>query len=385
MAVSDHHGAESEGQADVDACLTETGVTMDQVRRWRHEGLLPVDVEQQWPEPYHGSETRYPIGTCAQIRATQSLFREKNRKDFVGLRLWRLGFAVSEDNWRPQLRHFARLADRVVPFVLRLRSRVDRNEEGDTLQEKAARHLPSSIILSRVMGRLGGEDLAIFYRVILELGLGEFESFDAPGGDEIRSRDKTATIKALDIGNAERHEILGNKLNFINVLPSALENAAKAFKIGSFAAAAEAPAEEIAKARDDARNALQIGFCLYEALKWVYGPGAFGLRLFAWFARRAPDALINGLILSMLRLREIPNAILPSEQIAKMAKDARGVWNASQRLEWLWRNDPRFSEVLSPKRMKAAFANEIALKCWQEEIRRASMRQSDEILKDRLP
>jgi hypothetical protein len=87
-----------------------------------------------------------------------------------------------------------------------------------------ARHPANNIIVSRIKGRLLGEDLAIFYRVLRETGLGEFERFDTPGGDETRSRDEAAAIKALDIGNSEKHEILGKKLNLIDVLPSALNS-----------------------------------------------------------------------------------------------------------------------------------------------------------------
>jgi hypothetical protein len=82
-----------------DACLRETGVTRDQVNRWR-----------------------------------------KKRSRHVGLWLWRLGVQVGESHWRPRLRRFGQVADWVLPFVLRLRSRVDRNEMGETFQEKAARN-----------------------------------------------------------------------------------------------------------------------------------------------------------------------------------------------------------------------------------------------------
>ena len=116
MAASADQESEWESQADVDACLRETGVTRDQVNRWRWEGLLPKDVKQLRPDAYHGSHVRYPIGTCAQIRAAQVLFRKKNRRDYVGLRLWRCGFWVKEDYWRPRLRRFGRSADRVLTF-----------------------------------------------------------------------------------------------------------------------------------------------------------------------------------------------------------------------------------------------------------------------------
>ena len=147
--------------------------------------------------------------------------------------------------------------------------------------------------------------------------------------------------------------------------------------MGSFAKAADAPSEEIAEARDDVRNTFQFAQSLYDALEWIYGPGAFGLRLAAWFARKAPDAAIYGMVLPVMRLRAGEGAILPSEKIAEMAKDAKAACDASKRLERLWREDARFKQVLGPKRIKAAFSDKIALKRWKEEIRRASMRKPD--------
>jgi hypothetical protein len=56
---------------------------------------------------------------------------------------------------------------------------------------------------------------------------------DADGDTQVSSGG--LTIKALDIGNSGKHEILGKKLNLIDVLPSALNNAAIAFSMGNFA------------------------------------------------------------------------------------------------------------------------------------------------------
>src|SRR5262249_12231938 len=280
--------------------------TMDQVRRWRREGLLPQEPT------YRGSEVLYPLGTCAQIKAAHALFQEKKRVAYVGLRLWRMGFQVSENYWRPRLRGFGRITDRVLWFVDRLAARLDRDEEGETLQDRAARLSASvnNIIVSRIKRRLNPlEERAIFFRVLSEIGSGEFEGFDAPSGDEMRSRDEATTIKAFDMDRAETDEILGQNINFINALPTVLNDVAVAFSMGTFAKAAEAPPEEIAMARDDVRNALQIGLSLYDALERVYGPGAFGLRLCAWLARKATDDMIDGLTLPMLKLRAVPEAI----------------------------------------------------------------------------
>jgi hypothetical protein len=112
----------------------------------------------------------------------------------------------------------------------------------------------------------------------------------------------------------------------------------------------------------------QITLSLYEANRWIYGDGAFGLRLAAWIARKAPDVLVDTMTLLMFRLREVPDAIQPSDKIAEMALQARDVCILSKKHEWYWRNDPRFSKILDPKRMKTAFADEIALKRWQSEL-----------------
>ena len=103
--------------------------------------------------------------------------------------------------------------------------------------------------------------------------------------------------------------------------------------MGNFVRAADAPAGEIARARSDANNALAIGLDLYEASRWIYGPGAFGLRLAGWVARKAPDALLDSMTLLMFRLREVPGAILPSDKIAEMAGEARKVCLYSKRHE----------------------------------------------------
>ena len=51
-------------------------------------------------------------------------------------------------------------------------------------------------------------------------------------------------------------------------------------------------------------------------------------------------------------------------------------------MEWLSKNNSRFAKVYDPKRINAAFADEITLKLWKEEVGRASMRQLDKIQTD---
>jgi hypothetical protein len=81
-----------------------------------------------------------------------------------------------------------------------------------------------------------------------------------------------------------------------------------------------------------------------------------------------PDVFFDMMTLLMFRLLQVPDAILPSDEIAEMAKQARKVRLYSKRHEWYWRNDPRFKKILDPRRMKLAFADETASKQWQNEL-----------------
>jgi hypothetical protein len=368
MATEDAVGADRESQAEVDAVLAETGRTMDQVRRWRREGLLPDVAQDQ--QAYRGSVVLYPKGTCAQIRTASVLFKQKNRVDYVGVRLWRLSFPVDEKHWRPRLQRQGRMLDRVFPLLMQLVQRFDRDEQAETLYDYAARRFEPTddIILSKIKGRTDSEQLPTVIRVIGDVATGDFDGFEALIAGEEQTSDEAFTIRAFDLSNAGSHSILGKKLNLIELLPSGLKNVSAAISMGNFERVANAPAQEIARARDDAKNSLAIALNLYEANRWIYGDGAFGLRLAAWIARKAPDVLVDTTTLLMFRLREVPGAILPSDKIAEMAEDARKVCLYSKRHEWHWRNHPSFSKILHPKRIKSAFADEIALKQWQREL-----------------
>jgi hypothetical protein len=262
---------------------------MDQVRRWRREGLLPEVVQDQ--QAYRGSVVLYPKGTCAQIQAASVLFKQKNRVEYVGLRLWRQGFPVDERHRRPRLQRQARMLDRVIPFIMGLVHRFDREEKAESLYDHAARRLEPTedIILSRIKGRSDFESLPTVLRVIGDVGTGEFDGFEALIAGEEQTSDKAFTIHGFDLTNAGAHSILGKKLNLIELLPSGLKNVSAAISMGNFEHVANAPAPEIARARDDAMNGLSIALSLYEANRWIYGDGAFGLRLAAWIALKAPD------------------------------------------------------------------------------------------------
>ena len=137
-------------------------------------------------------------------------------------------------------------------------------------------------ILSRIIGRLNVEELKTFSRVVIDIGLGTFDGFEAPVAgqnrkfdeeglirnlDEVgqnRTFDERVSIKALDIEPSASHAILGKKLNFVEILPRVLTDVSTAFSMGGFEKAAIGAEGSLATARADARNALIIAMSLYE-------------------------------------------------------------------------------------------------------------------------
>jgi hypothetical protein len=369
MTTSLDRSGEWETQAEVDACLAETGVSKNQVVRWRRDGLLPKEVEQD--SAYHGSVVRFPVGTCTQIRVAHQLFLRKKRTEYVGQWLWWLGYPVTDDHWRPRLEGAGRLLDRVAPMIAGRAIGSDRRDDHETFYDRAARALTSksNIVLSRIRRRIDADRMPTVLRVFGETAAGEFDGFESANLGQEHSSDRMSVIQALDLANASKHSILGHKVNAVELLPIGLKDVAIAMSMGNFTQIAKASEADIGQARNDARHALLIGYYLYEGNRWVYGDGAFGMRLIAWIVRKTPMLIMSLLTLVMFRLRQVPNAVQSSEQILQLAQGAYSNWIQSKELERLWLSDPRFSKILDPKRMKTAFADEVALKRWQSELK----------------
>jgi hypothetical protein len=358
-----------ETKEQVDACLQETGVTQDQLNRWRREGLLPPVT--QMAEAYRGSFVLFPEGTCAQIRAAKALFRKKNRVSYVGLHLWRQGFPVAEQHWRPRLMRVGRLSDRALRLLSKMAVRSDREEDAETLADKAARFAPNDFVFSRISRRLDDPELPPLFRVLLETATGEFKGFESPVEGSARASDEIATIRAFDIGDSERLKSLGIDPKWIHALPSTLQNISKAVEIGTLTSAADAPAAEISQARDDTVNAFEIVLSLSEPFQWLFGQKALGLRLGAWIVKKAPDDFFLGMVLRMLRLRQVPGAIFSSEEIAHMAVQSRKLLRDFREFQRLGREDPRFKNVFSKREIRAALNDAISRKRWMTAVEKA--------------
>ena len=153
-----------------------------------------------------------------------------------------------------------------------------------------------------------------------------------------------------------------------------------ALRSGTLVDALESSEQEIVNARDDIRNAPRIASALYEAMQWINGPNAFGLRLGAWIAKKIDRQLISMFILGWIKLRKVSNNLLSSKDIALLADEAEKIRDQSRQIRELAQNDKRFASVFSPKRVRKAFKDKLSFGQFMKEIevaRKPSLRSED--------
>ena len=161
--------------------------------RWRREGLLPRRSSRRGPTLFTAVASAHPRGTCAQIRTARRCFGITTAANIAVFRLWRLGFPVAKtlrvlglDAWS-----FGRLGSSFYPeFALPRRSR----RAGETCRRRWHATPVHRRECRASIKRLERGDLAIFSRVLLESGLGEFERFDALLATKRRSRDEVGGL-----------------------------------------------------------------------------------------------------------------------------------------------------------------------------------------------
>lgn len=364
-----------ESQQLINACRAASGVSPDQHERWAGWGLIPG--ARQIPLPGKGSFVVYTPGTCAQLAAAARLFKEKSLREYVGKMLWWEGYPVNETYWVPQLAGLAKRLDRLFALLGPLTRRHNRESATETLGDRLARSEISDTIGTRIKRRLATEDLAQLFGTMADIAMGEGIGIQIPSTPPPNRPSHAETrkllsadwmVRAFDINGADRDSVLGNKFTFRKALPDILASLSLAFSTGSFSDLTRDRAA-ILRARDDFRNALSIGADLHSALKDIYGDQAFGLRLVAWIANKKPELAIAAGILSFARLRQIPNDLYSSTEIAEMAIAARRCRDNGARIRHLRLSEPKLKEVLAPKRIKAALQDQISYKLWLQDCR----------------
>jgi hypothetical protein len=371
-----------EAREDINAAARGKGLkppSDHQLERWRGARLLPP--VRQDPNAYRGSTVEHPPGTAKQVVRLMELLAVKEKFDYVGWQLWWEGFDVGEEHWRPKLKAAAKSGDKALRGLRGILTRW-RNDESDSREtefDKLQHQIPTASLAPQIARRLSAPEIAALLRVLTHVGAGEFFDFDdVPNPDELSEHE--IVVSGLNMeksgsyaGGTPREsipkpdQIFGQSMNFIQVLPIIFRDMAKALRKHSLADAFNFPLDELLAARDDVRGALRIGEDLYEGTKWIYGNRAFGLRLAAWLSRAmAPQRAL--LVLGFALLKRTDHPFWGSDQIAELVLQAEIAKRNSLRLKEIAESDPRFSDVLNPKRIKSAFADEIALKRWQREL-----------------
>ena len=334
--------------------LSQAGypTTDRQLERWRNEGLLP-SVDQE--NIYRGSVTWHPPETVRQAIAIHRCLEVKKRFDFVGPLLWAAGFEVGERHHTDRLRQADQYARWIRPFTRRLIDRFDRSNSDRTFGDAVELKNGLTGILAKMSRRLGNDGTPVLINDVADIATGEFHRFNVPATDcEVSTQ--AIFNRAFSFDQGLEDQILGAQLRLGRSLEGTLGDLSK---MNRTQAIGELSATEVRSARDDVRNALKIAICLYEAFAWIYGPGAFGLRLPAYFARVIPTSFIYFLVVSLAQLRKSGSDMYSSAEIAQMAHQAECAWLMSEYLREQFQLDPELAHLIAPKAVKSAFEDSI--------------------------
>ncbi len=351
-----------ETKEEIRAAFEAKGLAFSErkLERWREERLLP-DVDQL-PLAYKGSEVRYPVGTAAQAIAVQELLTEKRKFDYVGWELWWRGFSIDERHWRPRLIQAARWGDKALRIFKLLSRRDDERDSADTIADRTVQAGSSNSFYLKIKRRVSQQDLPALLGMLLDVAAGDFEgaipevlelplkrAFDMEDFRELSDAKKPPPDLIEREFPPDLIQRWGARLT--DELPSVLRDIARVSRRYSLAEVTDFPQVELEAARDDVRRTLQMTCDSYDAISWLYGRKSFGLRLAAWVAQTSPPSAKAFFTLVFAARRRDGHPVLSSEDICRLANDASLLRERSIKLREL-QNDPRFSEVLSPKRLR---------------------------------
>ncbi len=264
--------------------------------------------------------------------------------------LWVAGYDVDERHWRPALVK----ADRVGRLVGQWGRRfLKRDDTGPTLGERIVAMRSLSGVLQKVVRKAREEGRARVIDITVDIAVGKFSGFSLSASYDEDS-EQTLVEQGLGLDRGVRHHIRGKSLR----LGVELSNVLVAMSIPL--ALEELTDREIAIARHDARNAMKIAYCFYEATAWIYGPGSFGLQLVKSVVRFLPLDLIRAFSIGFARLRRQPSAVLRSDEIAALAAEAERVWLMSMWLRDVYERGGEPAKIINPKRLRSALTDSVS-------------------------
>jgi len=295
------------------------------------------------------------------------LLQIKEKFDYAGWELWWEGYDVGEEWWKPKLQDAAQKGDGAIKGMKRLFARWrsgGSDDEQETEFDRLERETPADTLGWQVARRLRVGEIATYLRVLSAVASGRFSSFE-DGARRSDGSDYDVAVRGLDLGRAggypgdteedatKADRVFGRDLNLISALRYVLRDLSGALRTHSMSDVLSFPIEEMESARDDVRNALVIGTNLYESGEWVFGSGAFGLRIMRWLSR-TPASNRATVILGFALLRRSNHPFLTSTEIATLKEQSAVARSELAKLRLL-AEDPKFARVITPKALRRAF------------------------------
>lgn len=254
------------------------------------------------------------------------------------------------------------MGDKALRIFKLLNRRNETQEAAPTIADRTVQAGSSNSLYLKIKRRVTQEDLPTLLGMLLDVASGDFqgripEGLESPLKRAFDMEDFRESSDAKkpppDLIERESPPDLIQRwgARLTDELPSVLRDIARVSRRYSLAEVTDFPKVELEAARDDVRRTLQVACDSYDAILWLYGRKSFGLRLAAWVAQTSPPSAKAFFTLVFAARRRDGHPVLSSEEICRLANDASLLRERSIKLREL-QNDPRFSEVLSPKRLR---------------------------------
>jgi hypothetical protein len=285
-------------------------VTLDQIERWRREGLLP-HPRQVGHGRGKGSHSEVPQGSVAQAQQIARLYAIRRKRNWVGWQLWLDGFDVAERYWREPM-EIARNTVLETREAARRYKRSSPAQSGDpaTLKRQvlaAVRDTPLYAALATIRPDIV-ETLAAFFAEII---IGEFAGFTRESDLRPNEDERAAVLAVMGVRTSANSQIA----DFTGLIEGELQDIAKAF---SALARRKSIAEPSLEDRREFLAAGEIGKSLYSFYRVTLGrkPLSTLNRIIA----NPPIAIQAVMLLAWTEYRAISRSKRPFSEIAQLRK-----------------------------------------------------------------
>ena len=213
------------------------------------------------------------------------------------------------------------------------------------------------------------ETVSMALGIFADAACGEFQHFDPSSTDLEGEQEYEGVRTVLGMKRAEHHSVQGLRIDPKQPLTEILSAVANIdwSKIETTAPEWNA----LDRARAEIHDAFEAASLFYQATVWIFGNGAFGLRLADWFIDKAPIAVKATIVTLWWAIRSSENPFVEGHKIREMRSAAGIALQKSNEIQKLRASDPLIFEMLSPQNVKRALRNANAIADLQLRIKSA--------------